>query len=207
LPRFSSRRASPALAVASLALLVALSGTGIAATGLITGKQIKNGTITGIDIRNGSLGLGDLSKVTVRALGEEAEGVPAVASPGLVAPAQLDNDLVSEASGAKNADATVTTTRDGQLLLVKSFASELLCNLGTDNVWWWLTLDGVPVRSTLTLAYSGRGDLHPTTLAGVTDGSVKAGSHVLGIGAMCATSSPARPFTFLGSGGSAIVLG
>ncbi len=206
--RFASRRRpSPALAIASLALLVALSGTGIAATGLITGAQIKNGSITGLDIRNGSLGLGDLNRLTVRALGEEAEGVPAAANPGLQAPATLVNQLVSDVAGAKHADATLTTPRDGQLLLLKSFASELLCTAGGDNVWWWLTLDGAPVRSTLTLAYSTRGDLQPVTLAGVTDAAVKAGDHVLGIGAMCVSSSPVRPFTFFGSGGSAIVLG
>ncbi len=200
------RRPSPALVVASLALLVALSGTGIAATGLITGAQIKNGSITGLDIRNGSLGLGDLNRLTVRAIGDGAEGVPAAANPAVSAPAVLVNQLVSDTAGADHADATVTTPSDGQLLLLKSFASELLCIAGGDNVWWWLTLDGIPVRSTLTLAYSTRGDLQPTTLAGVTDAAVKAGSHVLGIGAMCASSTPVRPFTFYGSGGTAIVL-
>jgi hypothetical protein len=181
--------------------------TVVAATGLITGAQIKNGSITGLDIRNGSLGLGDLNRLAVRALGEEAEGVPVAANPDVSAPVVLVNELVSDAAGADRAEATLTTPRDGQLLLLKSFASELLCLTDGDNVWWWLTRDGAPVRSTLTLAYSTRGDLQPTTLAGVTDVAVKAGSHVLGIGAMCASSSPVRPFTFYGSGGTAIVLG
>lgn len=51
------RRPSPALVVSIVALVVASSGTAVAASHyLITNsKQIKNGVITGADIRNGSL--------------------------------------------------------------------------------------------------------------------------------------------------------
>jgi hypothetical protein len=49
-------RISPAMVVAMLALLVALTGTAVATTStLITGKQIKNSSITGIDVKNKSL--------------------------------------------------------------------------------------------------------------------------------------------------------
>jgi Collagen triple helix repeat (20 copies) len=49
-------RVSPALMVAMLALLVALSGTAIATTSaIVTGKQIVNGSITGADVKNRSL--------------------------------------------------------------------------------------------------------------------------------------------------------
>jgi hypothetical protein len=45
-------RVSPAMVVAMVALLVALSGTAVATTSvLITGKQIKNGSITGLTSR------------------------------------------------------------------------------------------------------------------------------------------------------------
>ena len=49
-----SARVSPALVVAMLALLVALTGTA-AATTAITGKQIVNGSITGADVKDKSL--------------------------------------------------------------------------------------------------------------------------------------------------------
>jgi hypothetical protein len=49
-------RQSPALVVAMLALLVALTGTAVATTSaLITGKQIANSSITGLDVKNKSL--------------------------------------------------------------------------------------------------------------------------------------------------------
>jgi Collagen triple helix repeat (20 copies) len=49
-------RVSPALAVAMLALLVALTGTAVATTSaVVTGKQIVNGSITGADVKNRSL--------------------------------------------------------------------------------------------------------------------------------------------------------
>jgi hypothetical protein len=48
--------------VAVLALLVALGGSGLAASGLITGSQIKNGSITGADIKNRSLAAADLTR-------------------------------------------------------------------------------------------------------------------------------------------------
>ena len=52
----SSKRPSPALAVAFLALLVALGGTAVAAKVLITSSaQIRNGSITGADLKKGTI--------------------------------------------------------------------------------------------------------------------------------------------------------
>jgi hypothetical protein len=51
----SHYRPSPAMLVALVALFVAGSGTGIAASRLITGTQIKDASLTGKDIRNASL--------------------------------------------------------------------------------------------------------------------------------------------------------
>jgi hypothetical protein len=56
----SKYRPSPAMLVALVALFVAGSGTGIAASKLITGTQIKDGSVTGKDIKNKSIGLGKL---------------------------------------------------------------------------------------------------------------------------------------------------
>jgi hypothetical protein len=54
-------RQSPAMVVATIALLVALSGTALATTAtLISGQQIKNNSIAGIDVRNGSLSGADV---------------------------------------------------------------------------------------------------------------------------------------------------
>lgn len=55
-----ARRPSPALAVATLALLLACAGSASAARDLMTGKGIKDGSITGVDIKQGSLPLSKL---------------------------------------------------------------------------------------------------------------------------------------------------
>ena len=62
-------RASYASVTATLALVVALSGTGY--TLVVTGRDVKNGSLTGRDIRNDSLAARDLRPnfLTPRALG------------------------------------------------------------------------------------------------------------------------------------------
>jgi hypothetical protein len=59
--RLTRYRPSPATAIATLALVVAGAGVGTAASGLISGSQIKPGTITGKQIKNHSIGLNKLS--------------------------------------------------------------------------------------------------------------------------------------------------
>jgi hypothetical protein len=49
------RRTSPAMIVATIALIVALSGGATGAVKLITGAQIKDGSVTGKDVKNASL--------------------------------------------------------------------------------------------------------------------------------------------------------
>lgn len=46
--------------VATLALFVALGGVSVAASGLITGKSVKDGSLTGKDIKNSSITSGDI---------------------------------------------------------------------------------------------------------------------------------------------------
>jgi hypothetical protein len=54
--RFTVRKLlSPSTVIARIALFVALSGTAVAATGLITSAQIRNNTIQGKDVKDGSL--------------------------------------------------------------------------------------------------------------------------------------------------------
>lgn len=57
------RPPSPALAISIIALVIACTGSAVAAT-IITSSQIRNGTIQNVDIKNGTIGLGKLSKGT-----------------------------------------------------------------------------------------------------------------------------------------------
>lgn len=76
-PRFP--RPSPALVVACIALLVALGGTGYAASVLPRASvgtiQLKNGAVTSLKVRNGSLALVDI-RATERAKLKGAPGAP-----------------------------------------------------------------------------------------------------------------------------------
>lgn len=62
--KIPSPRVTPAMAVAILALVVALSSSATAAL-MITGAQVKNGTISGQDIKDKSVTGKDLKKKTV----------------------------------------------------------------------------------------------------------------------------------------------
>ncbi|HYP48866.1 MAG TPA: hypothetical protein VEQ61_09550, partial [Thermoleophilaceae bacterium] len=73
MPSLSSRRPSPALVIACLALFVSLGGVSYGvATGSIDGREIKDGAVSsadvrnnslrGVDVRNGSLKGGDLAR-------------------------------------------------------------------------------------------------------------------------------------------------
>jgi hypothetical protein len=55
------RKLSPSMVISLIALFVALSGTAVAAKGLITSAGIKDGTIQGIDVKNKSLTPADFS--------------------------------------------------------------------------------------------------------------------------------------------------
>jgi hypothetical protein len=85
--RFFDRRPSPAMAVAFVALLAALSGTAVALPGIntvdsgdikngqvknkdirknaVTGKKVKNGSLTGADVKNDSLTGADINESTL----------------------------------------------------------------------------------------------------------------------------------------------
>jgi hypothetical protein len=54
--------------VSVAAVVIAGSGTAVAAKGLLTGKDVKNGTLTGKDVKNRSLTASDLSAGTIKAL-------------------------------------------------------------------------------------------------------------------------------------------
>jgi hypothetical protein len=112
--KFPTRRPSPALVVACLALFVALSGVGYAAA-TIGSAQIKNNSVKSADIKNGGIASKDLSSSTISALqgqkGEKgdtgAQGAPG--APG--APGADGADGTALAYAYVNADGTVDEAR------------------------------------------------------------------------------------------------
>ncbi len=67
-PERFRRRPQPATVIAGIALFAATTGTATAASQLITGKQIKDGSITAKDIKRRSLGTAQLSPAAIRSL-------------------------------------------------------------------------------------------------------------------------------------------
>ncbi len=70
------RPPSPALAVSIVAVVIACTGSAVAAT-LITGKQIRNGTVSGADIKDGSLLSKELSPGTQNLIRKGSTGLTA----------------------------------------------------------------------------------------------------------------------------------
>jgi hypothetical protein len=59
------RRPSPALVISIAALVVACTGTAVAASIITSSAQIKNGIVTGSDIKNGTIQNGDIKEGTI----------------------------------------------------------------------------------------------------------------------------------------------
>ena len=70
---------SPAVVIASIAVVGSLSGTAVAGK-LITGSQVANSSLTGADVRNGTLTAKDFKRGTLRAAVSEP-GQPGQAGP------------------------------------------------------------------------------------------------------------------------------
>jgi hypothetical protein len=87
-----SSRSSAALVVACLALFVAMCGTGYA-SGLITGKQVKNSSLTGKDVKDDTLTGNDVANESLTG-GDLAAGSVSAAD---VAPDSLGGGVVNEA--------------------------------------------------------------------------------------------------------------
>jgi hypothetical protein len=69
------RPPSPALAISITALVIACTGSAVAAT-VITTNQIRNGTIQNVDIKNATIGLGKLSKGTQNLINAKKSPAP-----------------------------------------------------------------------------------------------------------------------------------
>ena len=105
---------SPAMVVALIALVFAMTGTGIAAKGLITGKQIKDGSITSRDLARNAVTARNLAKgaVTDRSIARSAVKSGAIAAnavtggaiaPGAVTGGAIAPGAVTEGSIAPDA--------------------------------------------------------------------------------------------------------
>jgi hypothetical protein len=99
-----------------------------------------------------------------------------------------------------------TTSRAGQLLLLKDITGFMDCPVSS-AAWFWLTLDGAPVRSSFRVAPAEGPPFLALSFNGVTAQAVPAGQHALGVEAMCTTGNPigtGNGQTY--SGGSVVVL-
>ncbi len=204
-------RPSAAMVVACLALLVALGGTSYATVlnvptnsvgtpelkrRAVTAEKIAQNAVRSLHVANGTLGAADFQPGQ---LPRPTEGVNAVsASPFPPVPAVLTN----QHTAISNLDAVFTTSRDGKLLLILNVWAELRCATSTTR-WWWLTLDGSVVPGSVGFVVSAES----LTLTGVTAQSVPAGSHTIGVGAMCSEGETIGSSVVNRSAGSVVVLG
>jgi hypothetical protein len=95
---------SPAMIVALIALVFSMTGTGIAAKSLITGKQIKDRSITAKDIANGAITQKKLAKGAVARANLAARSVTSAAlAPNAITSAALAPNAITSAAVAPNA--------------------------------------------------------------------------------------------------------
>lgn len=93
--------------VATLALFIALGGTTMAATGVITGKQIKNGSISTADIHKGAVAQKLIKKDAVTAVAIKSDAVTADA---IGADAVTGEAIKPDAVGTSDIDAGAVTS-------------------------------------------------------------------------------------------------
>ena len=143
-------RVSPSMVVATIALIVAMAGTGVAAV-LITSSQIKDntiqsqdvrdGTLRSVDYRDGSVTPNDLSSQVRASLGHEL-----VYTEGTLTniPATFTNQFPASSDRALSS----TTTRSGRLWVTAHVNYDLVCP-STGAGFFYLMIDGVPIRSSV----------------------------------------------------------
>jgi hypothetical protein len=132
--------------VAIIALIVAASGSALAATiitganiknGSVTGLDIKNGSLTGTDVKNSSLGTADLS-ATARAALKGQAGAQGPAGPSGTQSAwgasTYQNISLAQNSGGPVAHLTFTSPSAGFVVLRAQFAVRVRNNFDTTAV-------------------------------------------------------------------------
>lgn len=167
----------------------------------VRAAHVLNGSLLAVDFKEGQIPQGpkgDKGEKGDRGEPGPTEGATAVDTVE-TGPTTLTDQYGSSAYLASR----FTTTRAGRLFLVKSFSGDLTCT--SSAKWWWLTLDGQPVPS--SVRFTSQTAAAPLTLDGVTAQPVAAGQHTLSVGAMCFAGSSTGSSTGLYSSGSAVVLG
>ena len=81
-PDRNRRLPTPSIVVASVAVFIALSGSAVAATGLIDTKGIATGAVTSAKIKNGAIKLADLNAATRASLRSGPGATGATGTPG-----------------------------------------------------------------------------------------------------------------------------
>lgn len=191
----SRRRVSPSMVVATISLIVAMAGTGVAAV-LVTSSQIKDntiqsqdirdGTLRSVDYKDGSVTANDLSSSVRASIGHEL--VYAQESGSLI-PATLANQF----SLSSNSNLPVTITRSGRLWISAHANLDIGCSV-SGTAWLYLMVDGVPLRtSVMRIAVdngsSSGGFDSDRTFTGVTEKRYNPGTYTIAIGAQCASGA------------------
>jgi hypothetical protein len=221
------RRTTYANVVATLALVLAICGTSVAASRyLITsGRQIKPGSIA---TRNLSVRARRELRGQTGPQGPEGtqgpqgpqgpqgeRGAPGEAGPrGEAGPAgpvegvsaftvvgiDPPDPLIAQFDGEV---VTFTTTHAGRLWLDVSQQAFVVC---PSSVYWFATLDGRPQRGTI-IVLSSTTDSSQVTVSGVTDEAVPAGTHEVSLSARCVNGTVNGNGWIGAAQASAIVLG
>jgi hypothetical protein len=217
---------------ATLALCVALGGTSYAALKLpansVGSAQIRDGAITAPKIKVGSLTAKLFARNQIPRGPRGAQGPVGAAGPagatgpqgttGAAGPTEGDNisgpwplpaTLVDQFDESLTGDyATFTTARAGRLALTVVQSAALACQ-SSDYIWWWIVLDGSPVRGSLLMAQPSPDGLAstPLTVTGVTDAVMPAGQYNVALGAMCGSGLAGAGFHHRSLSGQVIVLG
>jgi hypothetical protein len=158
------RLPSPAMVVACLALLVATAGVGTAATIIVTGQNVRNGTLTGADVQNRSLGTvefttGAIATLRGRRGAAGRAGVPG--PPGPAGPSETFAAVRTTISPPPLTAGTTTTIATRTLGIGKYV---ILARLGLDDV------SGSPKNVTCRLDADGVSDQVAVGVPGVAAG-------------------------------------
>jgi hypothetical protein len=185
------RRPSPALAVAIVALVMAMAGTGYAVTKLprnsVGHGQLKRNAVTSSNVKDRSLLARDFKRGQLPSGGSTGKtgprgprgrtgprGAQGPAGPTAVAVSQLGDPPAGVGAFAAIASTTINTSVAGRLLVEGSVpVSTVTCSSPGCTESYELFVDGQPVARTTYTQGAGSGAV---TIAGIRD-AVSAGAH------------------------------